>query len=1413
MTSMPPRQTRAAQRLPLALGCVFCLLLGHPAQGALTDIYQEPLITSQTQAKPNLMFILDDSGSMGWDYMPDVISDSRTYGYKAAQCNGVAYNPSVTYVRPKTADGRDFPNMPLNAAWPDGFNPTFLMVDARYPNAGLRTTTSTQQIALPATGSVTITVADTAYLAKDMVIALVATDTPGHWVTATVTAVNTTAKTITVTLGFSSGSGTYSRWTVGQVSRSDVTNATYYTYTGGQAALNWTYSGTGADSTTTFYRECQSVVGNAPGSSVFTSATVGSSSSEAQNYANWYSYYRTRMLTMKTGITRAFVDLDANKRVGYSQISDPTVSGSRFLDVADFAGEQKITFFSKLFAAEPDSTTPLRGALSKAGRYFAKKVNNQTYDPVQYSCQRNYAVLSTDGYWNTSSESTSYGPLKLDGQSTVGQQDGLEQRPMYDGAAIVVTSTSTVTRRSPQRQTAQTFQTTKTYTRNTYTYTRNTKTCWSTSGWGITNTPEQRVDTALTRTTVVRDVTESRNHTVVTTNGRVTSDTYGTWTPVSSSEVSRTENVPVSSTTGSWTQGRATRVCADSNPYPASPYTGPVTEVTTGPTLYSAANSDLVAPTETESEATVTTTSSGGSENSLADVAQYYYATDLRTSALSNCTGSLGLDVCNNEVTLSGRDTATHQHMTTFTIGLGVKGTLAYEPNYLTQTSGDYVNLKNGPAVWPVPVVSSRGGSPTNVDDLWHAAINGRGRYFSASDPQTLAESLDAVFQDVSKANGAGTSAATSSLEPVQGTDQIYLASYATVAWTGDVKAYDFEVDKATGNVTKIESWSVLEGLDRLTSATAATRSIYYMARSTATDGTVAPVLRDLTWANLTTDGHTGGFTGLCNKTPTPAQCANLKTTASGGRTQSPRDMANNGTALLAYLRGDPTYQEGAVADYGLFRAREHKLGDIVGGSPVYVGPPVFNYGDTGYGEFKQTKATRKPMLYVAANDGMLHAFSAERTDRGAEMWAFVPSMVLPHLYRLADTDYATRHRFYVDAPPVVADIKVGTAWKTILVGGLGAGGRGYYALDITNPTSPQPLWEFTHDNLGLTYGQPVVTKRADGTWVVVFTSGLNNVSPGDGNGHLFVLNAATGALLHRVPTYVTGTTAAGDTTTPSGLMKLNAWVPQTANNTALRFYGGDLLGNIWRFEIDGPTAVATDGTSTPFVPKATLLAQLEDAQGNAQPVSARLELAEVVDGTASYPVVMAGTGRYLGKSDLNDGVNSRGHSIYAIKDPLTASGWGVVRDSADAIAQTLSVSDNSATVTNREVDWATKIGWYVDLPNSNERIAIDMSLQYNTLAAISAIPTTDTCSASGESWLYYFNVDNGSAVLSTSSTAGSKLGKNLGMGLTWVQLSDGTSRLLIPSSNAELRIEKPIVNAGTTSDAPRRTSWRELLP
>ena len=190
---------------------------------------------------------------------------------------------------------------------------------------------------------------------------------------------------------------------------------------------------------------------------------------------------------------------------------------------------------------------------------------------------------------------------------------------------------------------------------------------------------------------------------------------------------------------------------------------------------------------------------------------------------------------------------------------------------------------------------------------------------------------------------------------------------------------------------------------------------------------------------------------------------------------------AATSSALVNYLRGQRGDEMVAASATKLFRARTGVLGDIVDSQPVYVQKPFANYLDAGLRRASRPRWTnRAPMVYVGGNDGMLHAFNAVvnpplpappiDTQAGMEKWAVIPSTVLPNMYQLADSAYVApaNHRFFVDGTPVAADIDIdGTGnWRTILVGGLNAGGKGYYAIDVTDPSvlPPKALWEFKQD-------------------------------------------------------------------------------------------------------------------------------------------------------------------------------------------------------------------------------------------------------------------------------------------------------------------------------------------------------------
>ncbi|MFM2056875.1 MAG: hypothetical protein RLY71_1260 [Pseudomonadota bacterium] len=1156
------------------------MLLVSTGHAATADISQVPLGTTKS-AKPNIMFILDDSGSMSWDFMPDDVQPNmnanvqprgiayptpnyeyarylreNTYGAWSAQCNGVAFDPNQDYTPPIKADGLStYPDATYSSAVPtDGFT-----TDAAAANRAATQNCSAYDTLNP----------------------------PAY-----------------CTL---SGSFYYQ----------------YNTQVGTQAPLSWTYNANGTvDKTTTFFKECQSSIGSTPGSTVFTKVLIDTASDDIKKkYANWYAYYRTRQLTMRTAAGRAFQKMTVDSRIGFTVINDPstttTGANAKFLETLDFTSTQKDTFFRLLYTLPAASGTPLRGSLSKIGKYFAKTTNG----PIQYSCQRNFAILSTDGYWNAGNsgsagqETSSYGPLRLD-NTEVGNTDGtnsIEVPPVKDSA---------------------------------------------------------------------------------------------------------------------------------------------------------------------------------GSSNSLADVAQYYWFNDLRPDLTD--------DVTPLTDTLP-RDPNRKQHLNTYTIGLGVKGTLNYTSDYLTNPSaGDYAALSSGAKNWPIPA-GAGSENATHIDDLWHAAVNGRGQYFSVGNSSQLATALVTALDNIGSKSGTGSAAATSTQTPVQTDKSVFIASYTSGNWTGDVRAFDFTInpdgtlvapDTSPGN----EKWSAATTLNNRVLATNARKILFNDSNNT---------LVDFTYANLTKANLASAFDNRCGvPTTRPAaelmsQCVQL--------TANQKDQVT-GDNLVKYLSGDRTLeQDGSNTATKVFRQRQSRLGDIVNASPVHVGKPPFQYADAGYSNFVVAQANRTKMLYVAANDGMLHAFSSDAN--GFEQWAFIPSAVIQDLWVLADSGYKNNHRYFVDASPVLADVYDGSSWHTILVGGLGAGGRAYYALDVTTPAAPKLLWEFSvkdDANLGLTLGKPIVTKNAAGTWVVALTSGANNINPGDGNGRLYVLNAMTGAQMHKpIETCVSTNpcVGAGTTTTPSNLLEINAWTVSPADNTTKRYYGGDMIGNMWRFD--------ADDLVPPAGAEATLLGTAASADGKVQSITTRPMLNEIKANGQPATLVSFGTGRLLGLSDYSD---MTVQSIYTIRDKLTdPSSLGQLRSSTAALVEQKMNSDRSVPYST--VNWSDKNGWFVDLQPAGssatgERVIVNGVSFSNILGIATMLPSTssDPCKPSGTSFLYQFGLESG--VASQPEPFSDVI---TGLSVI-VQEGNGEKAVLATTSKGEVKTTQKSGVPPPPPGSVKRTSWRELV-
>ena len=750
-----------------------------------------------------------------------------------------------------------------------------------------------------------------------------------------------------------------------------------------------------------------------------------------------------------------------------------------------------------------------------------------------------------------------------------------------------------------------------------------------------------------------------------------------------------------------------------------------------------------------------------GTADSLADVAMHYWSRDMTGSSAGKVQPTPG-------------DPATWQHMVTYTIGLGASGTLSAPP-----AAGN---------TWPAP----QPGTATAIDDLWHAALNGHGQYFNSSDPARLRASLGGILDDIASRTGSAAAVSVSNPSLLPGDNLAFVSSFNSGDWTGDLQAV--AVDLQTGVLAGAPLWSAQAQLDAKPPASRYVASF---------DGTVG--------VPFTAEGL-GAKSARLNSPSVPP---------------GPSDNA----AVIAYLRGDRSGEGEGVSASRPYRARSHLLGDVVDAEAVYVSAPRAAYTDPGYGAFKTGPAAgRAKVVYQGANDGMLHAFDAASGD---ELWAYVPGALVDAPISPAQPGTSTlvgltqqalfQHRFYVNGTPTATDVDLSNTalnqpsppapqWATVLVGGLAKGGRGYYALNVTDPAAASDgevaaklMWEFpnaatpaaTRSSVGFSYGVPVNVKTRAAGWVTLLTSGYNNGSDtgGDGSGYLFVVNTATGQLIQQLRT------GAGSAGTPSGLARVSAYLVSPGSDDTVDFvYGGDLLGNVWRFDLSGASTASWN---------VTRLATLADSSGTPQPITAAPELG-VVNGKR---VVYVGTGRYLGPSDVPgtagaDASATQRQSFYGLMDDM--SGTAIVAPvRGQLVAQVATPAPNGEiNLTTNPVNLSTKRGWVLDFAPSpsGERVTTNPVLFGGVLSFTTNTPSGDPCRPGGSSNLYFLNYGNGGAIPMLASRF---VGEVLASRVQPIGLPSGDTKILVRTSEGVTRtfgVQVP------TSTAPTRVMWREVL-
>lgn len=798
------------------------------------------------------------------------------------------------------------------------------------------------------------------------------------------------------------------------------------------------------------------------------------------------------------------------------------------------------------------------------------------------------------------------------------------------------------------------------------------------------------------------------------------------------------------------------------------------------------------------------TTSGTSFSNSFADVAFKYWFNSLRP------------DLPQNKLTAKPTDSATWPHMNFYAVGLGILGTLdSTDPAVLTSLTSPG-RTRN----WPAPTESD----PRAIDDMWHATINGRGLLLNAGTASKLQKAILQIISDVSglEDTQAGVAASATSLTS---TTRKFTPLFTSQNWTGNVKS--FSLDPVTADeiglaweVESVVSTDPLTGVSTYASKIPSHSTRNVVVGNGATSGARAV---SFTKSAMDSAGLTGAMTGT---------------------------VTND---LINYLRGDSSLEatkENELNAAAIYRPRQTRLGDIVNSTPVFVkGELDQKYqtvpGVSGYSAFVANKKAQRTegVLFVGANDGMLHAFrdgasaaggnSPTSSAGGIEVFAYVPRAVLPTLHLLANPTYgadATNpHRYYVDGPSVEVDSYLPTAnrWANIVLGSTGAGTgnlvstgtprTGVFAIDttglntsVTSLSASNVLWEVgsnlpAFSELGFVTDKIEAGPMLDGSWVAVFGNGFESTSC---KAQLFIVNMETGALIKKIDTGA-GTCGANK----NGLTGVA--LVRNANQQIIGAYAGDLLGNVWKFNLNSSSSSnwKVDFGGDPLYKTRT-----------GQPITAAptvFDLATTAAATTPKPgyMVVFKTGKLIDSLDLT---TTTTQTIYGVWDNkmvgADSTATGAVRFTEAQLApRTIA---NIADGTNA-VDYATKKGWYYNMVNSGERMIYRMNPVLNRFVLGTSVTPTSSSAADpcisgtgGEGRRYFLDALSGGSVNSTIMVVPPEPPPP-----PFIDPADPTVNMVISiSSDAKGITEKVKCELTNTCAAPvssgvKRRQWRQLFP
>ncbi|KNH47758.1 pilus assembly protein [Pseudomonas lini] len=588
---------------------------------------------------------------------------------------------------------------------------------------------------------------------------------------------------------------------------------------------------------------------------------------------------------------------------------------------------------------------------------------------------------------------------------------------------------------------------------------------------------------------------------------------------------------------------------------------------------------------------------------------------------------------------------------------------------------------------------------------LADAAIYGQGRYYQAIDGTGLNSALSAALSDITSKAGSGGSGVASGTT-LTSNSAYFQTTYDPKDWRGTIKSFGFT---AAGAVN--------------------TAAVLWTTDTTIVPGATAPTYQS--WNTLTNAAVTLAYSNF-----SPAQQTSLSQSLPTGIT---------GSDLVEWSKG--TNKTG-------LKARSVLLGDIIN-SPLVLAAPTDQtasdlVGDTSYSTYLATKAANmNASLVVNANDGFVNVINS---TNGVRRYGYMPSNVLPSLHYIADPTYinGVSHKFLVDGQVGVFDAQLDSAWKTLAIGGTGAGGKTFYALQLFDASAgnvTRALWEISapatadaanvFNDLGYAYARPEVARLADGRWAAFISNGYGSHS---GVAALYVVDIRDGSLIKKI--------VADSTVTTNGLSSVKLRVD--SQNVVQAAYGGDLKGRLWKFDLSGTT---TDTWGVAFSGKPLFTT----AGGATQPITVQPLLADHASGGKQ---VLFGTGKL---NEAADKTNKDLQAFYAVWDAEGGAGQITVSSlQAQALTGVFSGSAGQfITTSQNEVTYPAKKGWYLPLVYNNvltgERVINQASLVSGRIVFTTAsMDTTDPCAGFGSGKLVELDAFSGKmlnyAVLDTNA-------------------------------------------------------------